>query len=152
MRKIIYYLAITIVIIFVLTIERVFGLPLWFFTLTMVGFSKLNDWTQFLLTFILGLFLSAIYNLSFSVGVLLVGLSFLFFQKTAFKIRSNTLRLLTVILFSNFIIYFLSQPVITIWYLAYHLLMVVVINIGLLLIAGLRFRSKKVMFSKRFDL
>lgn len=151
MSRILRNLLLIILLFFILSMERVFGLPILFVAGLLILYSKVEARYQLFLSIFFGVALAVFYSFSLWIGVLLIGILLLNFESFKRYLTSNSLRLLISVLLTNLSIYFLTTPTLSWAWGIYHLASFCIVIIILLFMIGINLSGSSLRISRRFD-
>lgn len=139
----------TFVLLLLLSVEKIFGQPLLFFAGVLLIYSKRKDWTQVLISLLLGLILSVYYLLPLWSGPAIIGVLFLGFGYLSKIISSHSLRLLMMVILESSLMFYLIKMPFSWQVFLYQLLLFMLLCLFLLFIAGVGFRTQRIRMSER---
>ena len=109
MKNLSLYLLAGLVLLLLLSVERLFGQPFLFFAGVLIIYPKSNEWTKILISLLLGLTLSVYYLLPLWSGPAILGILFLGFEYLKKVVSSHSLRLLIMVVFESLLMFYLIK-------------------------------------------
>lgn len=150
MTRAILYQLVIIFLIFLLSIERSFGLPVLFFSLITIFFSRIARGQQALVSIFLGMIFGVLYVLPFWLAVGLVASNLFFFDRLKKVITSSSLRLLLIVFLSNIVIFQVKTFYPDFLFIFYHLVVLLILLTIMFFMAGIGVNKNNMKLSKRF--